>query len=309
MPPAIIAGGIAAVGAIGGAVLSSSAQKKAANQASDSQERVAQENNQLAREFRDENQANFQPWLQSGGRANALIDSFLYGGAAPAAQPQAGPPPGAPVSAHLPTQMNALGSGIPQRRIEEQDIGYTAGQYGQNFYNTHGVQAGAFQRAANGHIPAGGGISGRPATPASPATGGGNAMSGYETFVNSPYYQNPLQEGYRALNHGLASGGMLESGDAMKRATRYGQDYAYGRMGEYLGLAGDQSNRGVQAAGAIAGVGVNALNSMSSNNQNAANAASNAAIARGNANASMYSGIGSALGGLAGSFMPSSYGR
>jgi hypothetical protein len=102
---------------------------------------------------------------------------------------------------------------------------------------------------------------------------------------------------------------MLESGDAMKRATRYGQDYAYGRMGEYLGLAGDQSNRGVQAAGAIAGVGVNALNSMSSNNQNAANAASNAAIARGNANASMYSGIGSALGGLAGSFMPSSYGR
>lgn len=140
------------------------------------------------------------------------------------------------------------------------------------------------------------------------ATGGAGGMSGYEAFVNSPYYQFPLQEGYRALNHGLASSGMLESGDATKRAQRYGQDYGYGRMNEFIGLAGQQSDRGLSAANGIAGVSTNALTSMSNSNNNMGASRAALAAAQGNASAGMYAGIGNALGSALGGLTRSSYG-
>jgi hypothetical protein len=133
--------------------------------------------------------------------------------------------------------------------------------------------------------------------------------SGFSAFVNSPFFQFPYQQGMRALNTGLASGGMIESGDAIKEAERFGQNLAFTNgLQPYLGLAGQQSDRGVQSASAIAGVGQNALASMTANNNNAGNAMANAALAKGAANANMFSGIGSALGTFAGGLGGSSYG-
>lgn len=277
MPPAIIAGGIAAAGTIGGSVLGASAQKKAAKTAAAAETNAANQNAALAREFRQENTANLSPWLQSGQRANALVDSFLYGPQQAQAAPQQ---PVAPIAGG-----SYGGEGVG-------DLGYIGG---------HTLA----QRQPMNALAA------QPAQAASPAPQApANPMSGYEAFTNSPYYQFPLQEGMRQLNTGLASRGQINSGDAMKAAIRYGQDYGFSQgLMPYIGLVENQSNRGIQAGGAIAGVGVNALNSMTNSNNAIGQAGANRAIASGAANANMYAGIGQGLGTLAGSVFPaSSYG-
>jgi hypothetical protein len=125
--------------------------------------------------------------------------------------------------------------------------------------------------------------------------------NGWEAFQNSPTYQQPLQEGFRALNHGLASTGKLDSGDAMKRAIRYGADYGAGRLNEFLGLVRGQQQQGFGAASALAGVGQNMVSDTGANNRSAADALSNAAIIRGNANNALYGNIAGAVGNAFGS--------
>lgn len=297
MPPAVVAAGIGAAGAIGGGLLSASAQKKAANKAADTSLQTAQANNALAREFRTANQANFQPWLNSGTHANSLIDSFLYGPsqAAPAASPQLAPQtnPGFQAS-----QAGAFGdpaaavAGGFSPHTQNRRIGPIAG---------FGGDMNAMMRPRT--------QAAQPPQAAQPAQNPLAPQSGFQAFVNSPYYQFGQNEGMRALNTGLASHGMIESGDAMKAAIRYGQDYGYSQgLMPFINLAGQQSDRGIQGASAIAGVGQNALASMTANNNMAGNVAANAQLARGAANAGMYSTIGGALGTLAGTaFGGSSY--
>jgi hypothetical protein len=298
--------------------MGASAQKKAASQASNAETQAAKMNIDAAKEFRAENQANFQPFLNSGIQANSLIDSFLY----------------APQPANYYTGAPAPGTGVQQAPVVSQTPVPQA-QFAPA--NTFGGFAGALQQGAlnfrdrndlavpvtgplagripgtfpSGGAPAGGGSVTNPAQQGTQAPGTVTAQpqqnplspqSGFSAFVNSPYYQFGQNEGMRALNHGLASRGMLESGDAMKSAIRFGQDYGYSQgLMPYIGLAENQTNRGVQSAGAIAGVGMNALNSISASNTASGNAIANAALARGGANSNMYAGIGSALGGFAGS--------
>lgn len=275
--------GSAVIGA-GASMLSSRSQSRSANRAADAQTDMARENNALAREFRGANQANFQPWLNSGTRANSLVDSFLFG-------PQAAQAPAPP-----PATTPPAGSGSPTAgggyndwrdgwvgRLNDLGLSPSAGWMARNPMPT---------QQATQPAPAQGNVTTTPA----------QMMDGYQTFVNSPYYQNPLNEGYRAMNQGYAANGMLQSGAAMKGITKFGQDYSAGRMGEFINMAERQSDRGIQSAGGIAGVGMNALSAMSGNNRSAADALSNAAIARGNANANMWSGIGSAVGSALGRF-------
>jgi hypothetical protein len=347
MPPAIAAAGITAVGAIGGGILSANAQKKAASQAADTSLQVAQENNALAQQFRQENQANFQPFLNSGTQANSLLDSFLYGpgptdyfnptgGAAPSPAPT--PATGtqtAPVVSQtpVPTSVTSPSTFAPSNigiintaRNALLSPGERAARMGgeQMARPTIGPQANGDHIATGGLAslnvfadhpgtvtanPGTGGAAGAPGATGGQA--GGSPFSGYAAFINSPFFQFPYQTGMNALNNGLASRGLIESGDAIKEAQKFGQNLAFTNgLTPFLGLAGDQANRGVQSAGAIAGVGLNALNNMTANNANAGNVAAQAQIARGAANAGMYSNIGSALGGLAGAAFPSasSYG-
>lgn len=291
---------IGGVAALGGAFLSSRSQKKAANKASAAEVGMARENNALAQQFYDRNTANFQPWMQSGGRANSLVDSFLFGPqqqAAPAQQQQtiSTANSGAPNwSAYLqanPDVANAYGS-VSSRNFP------TPESYAQYHYSRHGQAEGRQLPGTQQY--------GQPAQVAQPQNA---LMDGYKAFEASPYYQFPLQEGMRSLNHGLASRGMIESGDAIKSAIRYGQDYGSGRMGEFIGLAERQSDRGVQGASAIAGVGQTALASQSQNNAMIGQSQANRAIAGGVANANMWSGMAGAIGGIAGSWGKSSYGR
>lgn len=283
MPPAVI--GAVAIGAatIGGAAISSHSTSKAANTAAQAQTQNTQASNALTMDIYNRNTANFTPTMQSGNRANALLDSFIYG---PNSAPQSyAPQPGgynggaAPYGGPVGT-----GGGYP-----------AAGRYAFDIPLGNGADGWSPDSAgypgASSYAPAGP-MPGAITTPAP----GGNALSGYDAFVASPYYQNPLAEGYRALNHGLAATGRLESGDAVKRAIRYGQDYGAGRQDEYLNLVTGQANRGFGAASALAGVGQNMVNNITANNQTAADAIGNAALIKAQANNALVNGISSGLG-------------
>lgn len=274
--------GAAAIGA-GGSILASKSSSKAATKASNAEVQMAQQNNALAREFQAKNQANLQPWLNSGTQANSLVQSFLFG-------PQTTPSPatgGAPAS--------GTSGGNPT---------LTAGMTGLR----------ALVGSGFGLSPRLNSMLSQQATPQTTAQAAPQATTqpganGYDAFVNSRYYQAPLEEGYRAINHGLASRGMLESGNALKAATRFGQDYAHGRMGEFIGLAERQSDQGLRAGGAIAGVGLNALNATSANNSAIGASQAARAVAQGNAQAGLWNNLGSIAGSAIGQLGQSSYGN
>jgi hypothetical protein len=129
----------------------------------------------------------------------------------------------------------------------------------------------------------------------------GGDESAFDRFRGGTNYQFRLNEGLRALNHGYAASGMLESGAAMRGITNYGQNMASGELNNYMNLLQGQQGVGMGAASALAGVGQNMVGMTSQNNQNAADATSNAALLRAQANNQMYGGFANALGGLAGS--------
>jgi hypothetical protein len=104
------------------------------------------------------------------------------------------------------------------------------------------------------------------------------ANNAFNTFQNSDGYQFRVGEGMRALNTGLASRGLIQSGAAIKEAEKLGQNYGSDEFGRYLGYLGNQQGVGLSAANALAGVGTNYGNAVSNNNNYAASATGNAAL-------------------------------
>lgn len=79
MPVALIAGGIAAVGAIGGAVISSNAQKSASREATKAAQTATDKNLALEQQVRDENRGILSPFVQQGTQANGALNALMYG--------------------------------------------------------------------------------------------------------------------------------------------------------------------------------------------------------------------------------------
>lgn len=150
------------------------------------------------------------------------------------------------------------------------------------------------------------------ATPGTTPAPGMSAQDAFENFANSAGMQFQLDQGADMINNRYAALGQLQSGAAMKALQGYGQQTALNNYFlPYMGLLGGQQAMGAGMASSVMGVGQNFGNTaaginagMGANIQNGANAASNAALARGQANAGMWSGIGSALGGLGSSLIP-----
>lgn len=80
MPPAIIAGGVAAAGAIGGAAIGASAQKKAAKKAAQAQTDATAQNIALARENRDILTGYIDPYNKVGLNANQALTGQIAAG-------------------------------------------------------------------------------------------------------------------------------------------------------------------------------------------------------------------------------------
>lgn len=123
-----------------------------------------------------------------------------------------------------------------------------------------------------------------------PATKAINALLGLEgdptaakgalkSYYDSTGYDSRLKEGQKSVTAALGSRGLLESGAAQKSLLKYGQEYASGEFGKYLGYLSNQQQVGLTAASAQAGVGQGYANAVTNNNNNASNTASNAALA------------------------------
>ncbi len=293
MPPVAIAAGIGAVGAIGGAALSASAQKKAAGKAADTSLATAKMNNALQEKIYGQNQAILSPYVNRGNEAGSAINALLgISGTNPTAGPGAQAPPtqtnpqyGQPVAANdEPIQYNSL-SGLVGQMLQRRFAQRRLSEGGQ------GAIEGMPQETVNvvpGTAPAAGAIPGQSAYE--------NAFANYR---NSTGYQFQMDQGTKAINQGYAANGSLQSGAALKALQTYGQNTATGFFKDYLGLLSNQQGVGLSGANAISGVGTNYANSVSANNNNAGNSAANAYLAQGNATAGMWGNIGGAIGSVA----------
>jgi hypothetical protein len=113
-------------------------------------------------------------------------------------------------------------------------------------------------------------------------------------LMTEPGYQFGLQQGEQALSRGLARGGMLGSGAALKAAQRFGQDYAGTKFGEafnrdsarktqkYNFLAGPIST-GQNAAAGTGNAGMSVAGQVAGNTTGMGNAMGASQIAQGNA--------------------------
>lgn len=119
-----------------------------------------------------------------------------------------------------------------------------------------------------------------------------------ERFRSStPDYGFGFSEGQRATEGALNASGMgLRGGGALKALTRYGQDYATTRFGNWRAGLGVPAGYGSSAVAQGNQASQNYANSYMNASQNFANAYGQNAIAAGNARASAYGGTANALG-------------
>jgi hypothetical protein len=319
MPPAIIAAGIGAVGAIGGGIIASSSQKSAAKtaaaaqtQATDSQLQLGQQNIAFQQGIYDKNTALLSPFVQRGNAAGQNINALLgLGGPQAPAQATPQPPyPGFPYadpSQGAPASPQAPYPGFP---YANQPSFQTASPYTQQplaSQGPHGARSpllgfrgypdnaqGGFQMDAYEN-PVQQNAALQQPTPANPAASPGtpaaqgapantSANDAFNQFANSAGMQFQLQQGTNALQNSAAARGLLQSGATLKALQNYGQNTALNNYFlPYLGLLQGQQATGAQSGAAIAGVGSNFGNTVSNIYGNQANAIQNGADATSNA--------------------------
>lgn len=137
-----------------------------------------------------------------------------------------------------------------------------------------------------------------------------------EDLANTPGFQFGMDQGMQALNRTAAARGGLLSGQALKGAQRFGQDYAGTKFQE--GFNRDAANKGRVASflGNVSNMGINAINNANNIRTNAAlqygantmgagNAVAASHIAQGNAWDSVFNtvaqgALAAATGGLGG---------
>jgi len=124
--------------------------------------------------------------------------------------------------------------------------------------SANAAQAAAEERARADLAPYN--TAGQTALPATQDAAGLNGQPGYDAamtaFHTSPDYQFQLSEGLRALDHGAAAKGILNSGDTLKAEQRYGTGLADKSFTDYYNRLFSLSNLGENAA---AKTGANAV--------------------------------------------------
>lgn len=105
----------------------------------------------------------------------------------------------------------------------------------------------------------------------------------YGGFTKTPGYDFRLGEGMDAIEASVAGRRGLNSGNAMKALTEYGQDYASGEFNNYLNRLTGMTGLGQSSAAMSANAGQNFAAGASNAYANAGNAAAAGAIGVGNA--------------------------
>ena len=282
--------GIGAAASLGGAALSSSAQKSAANKAADVATQTSAENNALARDIYGQNKQALAPFMQRGNVAGDYINAML------------GLPSG--VAGNSAATYNMGGQqGFPTQQGNQavpygQDYMFSPNQFGGpygmsgNDYRGQITNAGFFPQQFGPTAQGGGTQTGGIAQTQGVTTQ--NAQDAFGQYIKNSDYGFQFGQGTNALNSGYAGAGTLQSGAAMKAMEKFRQDLQSGYRNEYMGALGNQQGVGLSGASALAGVGQNYANSVTNNNNSAGNALANAALAKGS------SGFGNALGAIGG---------
>lgn len=267
-------GTLAAIGiglAGAGAAVSASAQKSAANKASQVAQDTAASNNALTQRIYDQNAATLAPSIQRGNAAGGAMNALLGLG---------GGPTNSAATQAIPTAGVASMGGMTDY---SQIGGYVPGGITPDAYSNWGGMDASGMPGLPGLISGyGGGTFNMDGTMATPVSAQDAANSAYDIFKSSTNYQGRLKEGGNALNSMWAGAGSVKSGAAGKSFEKFGQDYASNELMNYMSLLGNQQGVGLGAASAQAGVGQNYVNTISANNNNAGTAAANAALTKGN---------------------------
>lgn len=262
--------GVAGVGAVAGAKASSKASKRAAQVSADNNA----QNVALQREIYNQNKQILSPFVTRGNAAGDTINALLgLGGGTPAAQTQQAQP-------------NALAQfgGI-------NPMTYGARNQPGAGYGIADLQAGL----GTPYYSATGGNALAATSGVAPQTAQQAANNAFDIYRNSTGYQFRRDEGLNALNSSYAGSGVFQSGDAIREAIKFGQDYGSGEFGNYIGYLGNQQGVGLSAGSAVAGVGQNYANNITQmNTQNAANQA-NAILSKQNGFANALGTIGGGL--------------
>lgn len=263
MPPVVIAGGIAAAGAIGSAAIGASSAKKAAkaSQAGADASIAAQERTYAS------NTANLSPYMQRGNVAGDYLNAML------------GLPSATTTSITAASPQNAL-------------AGNTGGLVGAaardgRFDNIDPRIAAMFPNAAaqgilNGQQP---GQVQQPGTvtATNPGVTQADAQNAFGNYIKNSDYGFQFATGANGVNSGYAGNGTLQSGAAMKALEGYRQNLQAGYRGEYMGALGNQQGVGLSGASALAGVGQSYANSLGTiYGNNAANRANASLVAGAN---------------------------
>lgn len=260
-----------------GAIASSSAQKSAANKASQVAQDTSAQNNALARDIYGQNQQALAPFMQRGNVAGSYLNAMLGLPGNDMGTAQIGYPTAQPLQS---ASYDAYGMGGMVN-----DLMYNPMQAGVAYSQPGGMQV----------YPTMGGMTGGNVTTTVPrGVTQQQAQDAFGNYIKNSDYGFQFATGANNLNSGYAGAGTLQSGAAMKAMERFRQNLQSGYRTEYMNALGNQQGVGLSGASALAGVGQNYVNTISGNNNAAGTAAANAALAKGN------SGIGNALGMIGG---------
>jgi len=289
MTMALIAGGVAAAGAIGGAVISSDASKNAASQQANS---AASASQVQQNEFNTINAENAGNRNLGYGADDLLAQAFGIANptAAGASNYYPGTNSGTAVSNAGPTSLP--GATAPTGAA----AGGTGGGYssaisgsGSGLVGGGGASGPSLVAAGPTAVTGVSGASGGAASPGglgtanytptasgtNPAVGGASQNPNYSNFYNTPGYSFTLNQGENAIARGASANGGLYDTSTLGALNNYAQ-----------GAASTQYNNYVSQLMGMAGLGQSATNTTSQAATNTGNNISNNTISAGNANAS-----------------------
>jgi hypothetical protein len=280
--------GIGAAASIGGSLLSSSAQKKAADKAAGVAQSTTDANNALARDIYGQNQQALAPFMQRGNVAGGYLNAML----------------GLPSASNSAATYSMGGEqGYPTHQANQamrygEDFGYSptqyGGQYGMGGNDYRGnMTNGEFMPQRFGPTAQ----SGQQGYGQQSGVSMNDAQGAFGNYIKNSDYGFQFATGSNQVNSGFAGNGTLKSGSAMKALEDYRQNLQAGYRGEYMNALGNQQGVGLSGANALAGVSTNFGNTIAANNNSAGTAAANAALAKGN------SGFGNVLGGIGGALL------
>lgn len=270
---------ITAAATVGGAVISSNASDRSARAA----QNTATQNNALQESIFNQQRADLAPWRASGELALKEINRRLGLGSQAASVPVRDGSAGGVSTPGTSVGGNGVGRGgmIDQRDVAQfspymmgDDKSAMPFATQNNVLSTDGSTGPQVLPGTQGTTLPGTTLTGTSLTGV-PAVGGQSAtdpQDRYGGFYSSPGYQFRFDEGQRGINANRAASGSLQSGDAMRALTRYGQDYASNEFNTQLNQLFSVAGLGQTATGQGNALAGQYGAQVGQNNQNASNA-------------------------------------